>query len=677
MGKVLWRTLLVVGSVALLVTFAPRSESTHYDFSVGKPWYDSPIIAKETFPLLKADSLLEAELTAARRSYKPIYEMDPKVKTSRMAAFSKYFDSTLASAVPPDYKKYLLTKLGEMYDSGIVSTETQDALRGRGTKAITISIKNEGRTQPTPNLYTRKTAYEHILHGADSLGLDARVLQRSNISNFIEENLTYDKERSESLLASVEGSVSKYKGEIQAGQEIVHRGQIVTPETYLALRSMETFYTNVQKKTRAERLSQMAGQTLYVGIIVICLLLYFTEFRPEYLRQARVVLFVMVLGLLFPLVTYTLVKHVPTPFIAFVVPFCLVPIFVKAFMDSRTAYITHLSCILLCALAVSYPFEFIATELVGGLVATYSIKQLTQRSELFWAVVSVTLSSLTCYLCFDLVNMSFFRSEGIEWAPYYYILAGGGLLLISYLLLFPFEKLFHFTSNVTLIELSNTTGPLLRLLSEEAPGTFQHSLQVANLAAEVAGKIGANPQLVRTAALYHDIGKLRAPNYFTENQAGVNPHDELSPVESARIIVAHVKDGLEIAEKYKLPQVIRHFISTHHGTSKAKYFYLTYRQNHPGEEIDERPFTYPGPDPSTMEQAILMMADAVEASSRSLKEYTEQNVNDLVDRIVDGQVQEGHFSECPITFQDISEAKQVFKEKLKTIYHTRISYPVG
>ncbi len=665
------RVLVVLASIAILVTFIPRDGSVSYDYSIGKPWHDEPIIAKENFPLLKSDSLLNAERKAAQKTFKPIFEMNTDVGTTKINAFVEEYGDN----VPQEYKKYIVDKLTKIYEAGIVASTDYDNLKKNDTQAITISIGNEGKTQQCKRLHTPKTAYERVLNDADSMQFSRSILQHCNISKYIEVNLLYDQTRSESLYASIEKKIVPYRGEIQAGQEIVHNGQIVDEDTYLAIRSFETFKKSGQKKSEAEKLSQIAGHTLYVSLIILCLLFFFTRFRSNYLTSNSTVLFVVVMMLVFPLITYALFRHVTSEYIAFVVPYCIVPIFVSVFLDSRTAFVTHLCCVLLSAIAVHHQFEFLLTEFIAGLVAVYSMRQLTQRSELFTTVVYVVLASLVCYLCFDLTNMAFFRTDKFEWTPYVLILANGILLLISYLLLFPFERLFHFTSNVTLVELSNTNNELLRRLSEEAPGTFQHSMQVANLAAEVANRIGGNSQLVRTAAMYHDIGKMKDPTYFTENQSGNNPHDDLTYVHSARLIISHVKDGLELADKYKLPTVIRDFITTHHGTSKAKYFYISYKKEHPEEEFDERPFTYPGPNPSTLEQAILMMADAIEASAQSLKAYTEENVNELVDRMVDSQVSEGHFNECPITFVAISEAKRVFKEKLKTIYHTRISYP--
>jgi len=359
----------------------------------------------------------------------------------------------------------------------------------------------------------------------------------------------------------------------------------------------------------------------------------------------------------------------------YVIPYCILPIFIRVFMDSRTAFISHTISILLCAVALRHPFEFIVTQLVAGMVAIYSLRQLSQRSELVRAAALVTAASLISYFCIELLHGSPYSTNGFDRWTYIFILVAGILSLLSYTLLMPIERIFGFISNVTLVELSNINNTILRRLSEEAPGTFQHSMQVANLAAEVANSIGAKSQLVRTGALYHDIGKLENPVFFTENQSGTNPHDNLPYEQSAQIIIQHVKNGLRLADKYQLPSVIKGFISTHHGRSLTKYFYVSYKNDYPDKEIDERMFTYPGPNPTTLEQAILMMADSIEAASRSLLEYTEESLNNMVDRIIDDQVSSGYFTQCPISFLEIADAKEVFKTKLRTMYHTRIQYP--
>ena len=333
----------------------------------------------------------------------------------------------------------------------------------------------------------------------------------------------------------------------------------------------------------------------------------------------------------------------------------------------------HMVSILMCSIVLRYPYEFLLLQTVAGLTAIHSLRELSQRSQLFRTAFCITLLYCLTYFSYELITEN--DLSKLNAAMYVNFLINGVLLLFTYPFLFVVEKMFGFTSNVTLVELSNINHPLLRQLSEVAPGTFQHTMQVANLAAEAANKIGAKSQLVRTGALYHDIGKMGNPVFFTENQNGVNPHKNLTYEQSAQVVINHVTYGMKLAEKHNLPKVIRDFITTHHGAGKTKYFYISYMNEHPGEPIDESIFTYPGPNPWTREQAILMMADSVEAASHSLKEYTEESINGLVDKIIDSQMADGFFRECPITFKDIATIKALFKEKLKAVYHTRISYP--
>ena len=357
----------------------------------------------------------------------------------------------------------------------------------------------------------------------------------------------------------------------------------------------------------------------------------------------------------------------------FTLPCAMLPIIIRVFMDSRTAFTTHAITVLIISLTIPDSFVFIFLQLTTGMIAIQNLRELSQRSQIIRTAFFITVTYLVMYTSFELIHENDIMK--INRNMYLYFFINGILLMFTYPLLWMLEKMFGFTSDVTLVELSNTNNELLQRMSEIAPGTFQHSLQVANLASEVAKRINAKSQLVRTGALYHDIGKTERPAYFTENQAGINPHKRLTPVKSAEVIIAHVKNGLALAEKYNLPQTIRNFISTHHGRGKAKYFYITYKNEHPDEDIDEELFTYPGPNPTTKEEAILMMTDSVEAASRSLKEYNEESISNLVDRIIDSQVADGAFKECNITFKEIAIAKSVLKEKLKTIYHTRITYP--
>ncbi len=342
-------------------------------------------------------------------------------------------------------------------------------------------------------------------------------------------------------------------------------------------------------------------------------------------------------------------------------------------MDSRTAFMFHVVMVLLISLALSNPYEFILFQIIAGFVVIINLKELNQRSQLIHTAIMATITYCVCYVGYEFATGA--EVSDLDSRIFMYFCVNGVMLLFTYPFFWVMERTFGFVSDVTLVELSNINHPLLQKMSEEAPGTFQHSMQVANLASEVAKKINAKAQLVRTGALYHDIGKLERPVFFTENQAGGNPHKHLNPITSAEVIISHVANGIALAEKYNLPEQIKGFIRTHHGLGKAKFFLITYKNEHPDKEVDESLFQYPGPNPTTKEEAILMMADAVEAASRSLTEYTEDAISEKVESIVDSQVNEGFFKNCPITFRDITEAKEIFTERLKIIYHTRISYP--
>lgn len=665
-----YRGLTTAAAIVALIILLPYNNSGILEYRVGKPWLGNDVIAQSDFPLLKPDSVIEQEETRIREEFKSVYELDPEVEDKQINVFVSEFNQK-GKHIPYYYRKYVQTQMKSLYGTGIMHTNDLNRETAENHRMLTVSIKNIGEQRLMGSIHTPSSAYRHILEQADTTQIKLSVLREMDIEKYLVPNLVYDKKRSETQLNEEIKNITHYSGEVQKGMTIVRHGDIVTDQTDLILSSMEQ-QNKANKITIAEMVTQRIGQTIFILIIVTCMFLYLRQFRNDFLSNWRTLLFIIIMVFSFPAITYAIIKWDVNPY---VVPYCMLPIFLRVFTDSRTAFIMHVSSILLSAIAITSPFEFIFTEISAGLVAIFSMRQLSSRSELFRAVMYIMACSLVCTFCFDLINKAFFTAEGISKTTYLVIVANAALLMISYLLLFPFERLFRFTSNVTMVELSNTNNEVLRRLSEEAPGTFQHSLQVANLASEVARKIGVETQLVRTGALYHDIGKLDNPAYFTENQSGKNPHDSLSFAHSAQIVINHVRNGLELAEKYKLPQVIREFISTHHGYGKTRYFLVKQQNAHPNDVVDERPFTYPGPNPHTAEQAILMMADSVEAASRSLQEYTEENISDLVDRIVDTQMREGYFSLCPITFEDIETAKQVFKEKLKIIYHTRISYP--
>ena len=670
--QVLYRILLVLCSIALLVLCMPRESYTTYQYRVGEPWDENPVIAHDSFPVYKSDATIERERDSLRRYYEPYYELNPSVGEKQQNAFRESFKKNLKDAVPDYFLNHLLRKLAHVYEQGIIDSEEYAHLMSDEVRNIRIFQQNESGTFNLKHIYTPKTAYEYLMTEQDSVRFPNAKLQKCNLDRFLQDNLSKDPVKSQQQRQEVDNLLVPIMGQVQAGQKIIDRGDLVDEYTFNVLRSMER-YQQERSRSNSERLSLICGQVLFTCLLMLLLVIYFIQFRGDYVFKLSYILLTLSLYTIFPIITYGLMRHYLLS--VYLLPYCVLPIFMRIFMDSRTAFTTHILMLLMCAIALHHPFEFIVTQTVAGLVAIYSLRQLSQRSELFRAAVAVTLASITTYLCIDLVQGNFFRTDGVDRWTYIYLALAGGLSLIAYLLLIPIERIFGFTSSVTLVELSNTNNPVLRRLTEEAPGTFQHSMQVANLAAEAANRIGGNSQLVRTAALYHDIGKMENPAFFTENQNGMNPHQGLPYEQSAQIIIQHVQNGLRLAERYELPAVIKDFIRTHHGRSMARYFYVSCQNANPDREVDPTLFTYPGPNPSTLEQAILMMADAVEAASRSLPEYTEESVGALVDKIIDTQVSEGYFNQCPITFVQIREVKEVLKNKLKTIYHTRIQYP--
>lgn len=664
------RSLFIVVSIALLCFFCPRESDMQLHYRLGEPWDANELIAKDSFDIYKSEAVLAKERDSLKRFYEPYYELNMDVAQVQLQRFEHELDSVAAANMfSIAIGKVVIDKLKTAYEAGIMPDSSYTQLNEQGISRVHIYSHNTSERSMVANMKSQKMVYEELMSQEEGL---RNILLRIKVNRYIQPNLLYDAAKSINQQNEINQLVTVFAGRVQTGEKIVDKGQIVTQAIWDKLASYEK-HENERHKTQGELWSQLGGQIMFISLMIFCLFFYFNQFRSDYTRSLRHAMLIWLLLMSFPIIAYILIENDwASPYI---VPFCMVPIFIRVFMDSRTAFITHLICIMLTAIAIEKPFEFACVQMLAGLTAIYALKQLQQRSELFIAVVLVIAISELAYLCLDLVHMNFFNTQGVDGSAYIYIAASGALLLLSYLLLFPIEKLFKFTSTVTLVELSNINNVILRRLSEEAPGTFQHSMQVANLSAEVANKLGANAQLVRTGALYHDIGKLSDPVFFTENQSGTNPHNTLPFEDSAQIIIQHVKHGLELASKHNLPQSIKAFIASHHGRSKTKFFYISYVNQNPGKEVNDEIFTYPGPNPSSVEEAILMMADSVEAASRSLSEYTEESVSMLVDRIIDSQVKDGFFNHCPITFENIETCKQVFKNKLKSIYHTRISYP--
>lgn len=662
------RTLLVLITVLLIVWALPRNESKQFRYDIGKPWMYGSFIAKFDFPIYKTDEAIKEQEDSLLETYQPYYNYDPAVEKKQVSKFLVDYQNGIPG-LPHNYVRLIADRLHRLYQAGIMDTPEYNEAYRDSTSQVRLVSGNSAQSISLACVYSTLSAYEQLFID-EQIAMQRPILQRCNLNNYIEPNLIYDKGKSETERNDLLSSIPPASGMVMSGQKVIDRGDIVDEYTYRVLSSFEREIKR-RSATQTQITNTIIGQVIFVTLMVFLFTMYLGLFRRDYFNKPRSIAMLYTLMTLFPVVVSLMMRH---NFLSvYMLPFAMVPIFVRVFMDSRTAFVCHVTMILICTTAVRYQYEFIIIQLVAGLIAIYSLRELTRRAQVFKTAILVGIGSTFVYLALQLMQDNDFSS--MDHDMYYHFVVNAVLLLIAYPMMYIIEKMFGFVSSVTLFELSNTNRGLLRDLSEIAPGTFQHSITVGNLAAEIANKIGANALLVRTGALYHDIGKMKNPVFFTENQAGVNPHDTLTYQESARIIISHVTEGVKLAERENLPTIIRDFIVTHHGTGITKFFYIKYKNEHPEEEVDPAPFTYPGPNPFTREQAILMIADGVEAASRSLPEYTEESISTLVNRMIDQDVTDGYFKECPITFRDLAIAKLVLIERLKAIYHTRISYP--
>ena len=663
------RLALVICTAAIIVWLMPRSNYATFKIELGKPWSYADLSAPFDFPIYKSDEAVKAERDSLMGQYEPYFIYNKEVAGKEIRQFYKDYSNGIPG-LSNDYLSIIANRLSNFYNQGIMNSSEYARLSQDTSRMVRIISGKDAVSRQISKINSVITAYEQIFND-EVLAQHADVLRKCNLNDYISPNLTYDKERSEAYLNELHNSIPLASGVVQKGQKIIDRGDIIDKKTYNILQSYQKETERREKNLQGVLSLTIFGQFVFVFIMIASLTTYLTLFRKDYFERWRSTVMLYLLILIFVVVTSLMVSH--NVLHIYILPYAMVHIFIRVFMDSRTAFMAHTIMILICSIILQHPMEFIAVELVGGMAAIYSLRELSSRSQLFWTAVIITAASTLTDLSLEWIQASDIAK--IDFSKANYLAINGVLLFCSYPLLYLIEKTFDFTSNITLIELSDMNKTLLRKMSEVAPGTFQHSIQVGNLAAEIANKIGGKSQLVRTGALYHDIGKIFNPIYFTENQSGVNPHEKMGSIDSAQMIISHITEGIKLAEKYNLPNVIKDFISTHHGQGKTKYFYIQYKNAHPNDDIDELLFTYPGPNPFTKEQAILMMADTVEAASRSMPDYTEKSIRELVNKLIDAQMAEGYFKDCPITFRDIAYAKTVLIEKLKTIYHTRLSYP--
>lgn len=656
----------------LLITYIfPRQGDFRYSFTEGRPWRYGLLTAPRDFPIFKSTQQLQQDQDSILVFYEPYYKIDDEAQKEAIANFDA--DSNLKpglSKLERTYIAYIRNKLHEIYNKGIMSSTEYDKLLGRRKQTLRLRDEKEAKTREATSFYTIKTAYEAIINEAPP-SLSESKLKSADVNNYLQENIVFDAVTSEKAKNEFVQQVSPTIGMVQAGERIIGEGEIVDQNVYNILSSL--------KKVEADRAGpegkstmMTLGQFFIIALLMGSFYMYLLFFRIEEYRNRKHVTFMVLVITIFVVLTAINVSY--NLFNIYMIPYAIVTILIRTFIDSRTALNASLITILICSLMVSNTFEFMLLQIAITMICIFNLKELTERSQLIRSSFIILISYIVVYVALVLVQEG--DISKITWEYLGFFVVNFIFITFSYLLVYMVEKSFGFISGVSMVELANINKPILRQLSEEAPGTFQHSMQVSNLAAAAAIEIGANPSLVRTGALYHDIGKLDNPAFFTENQApGMNPHQGLPFEESARIIIDHVPMGVKRGHKIGLPQQIIDFIETHHGTSTPKYFYNSWKNANPDKEIDSAAFSYPGPNPFTKETAILMMADTVEAASRSLPEYTEESIRKLVTKLIDSQMEEKLFHKAPITFQEVDRIKELFIEKLQTIYHSRIAYP--
>ena len=654
-------------SIVSLLLALPRDSKSGYDYEVGKPWNYAPLIADFEFPIYKSAEQLAAERDSALRTFYPYYNSHEAVAQQQVRNFAADRAAGHFAGVPDAYITYAMRTLQGVYAAGVISSESMSRLTASGTCGVRVVNGTNAVTRDLGTIFSPRTAYEHIM---DDEHYSRDLLSRLKLHKYLEANLVYDSVKTQQSKAELLSGISGSTGLVLRGERIIDRGERVNLRQKAILDSLRRESERRKEDVDNERII-LFGRFGLIAAFMALLVIYLRMFRRDLYQSPHTVYLIFSVVTIFPLLTYLLCTY--KFFSVYIIPFAMLPIVLRVFTDTRTAFMSHLTMVLLASIPLHMHYQFILSQLIAGLVGIYCIKDLTERSQIFLTSLIVTFCTIVFGVMFELSQGGSLIGADRSW--FRDIVISGVALLFTYPLLYLIEQAFGFTSSVTLIELNNTNSPIIRRLAKEAQGTFIHSIQVGNLAAEVAARIGAKVQLVRTGALYHDIGKLTNPGFFTENQAGYNPHDKLTEDESAQIIISHVTKGVELADKHRLPKVIKDFILTHHGASMVRYFYVQAVNKYGEENVDKAKFTYPGPNPFTREQAILMMSDAVEASSRSLKEYTTEAITELVNRIIDGQVANGAFVNCPITFRDISEAKQTFIDSLQVIYHTRVSYP--
>ncbi|HCC52111.1 MAG TPA: hydrolase [Porphyromonadaceae bacterium] len=661
--------LYILITASIIALFFPREGKFRYQFNEGKPWKYDLLTAPSDFPIYKEAAEIEAAKDSIRKKFEPYFRFNADEEKVKLKNWSNRKPVLQEAGIPQTILRYIDNSLYHAYKTGIISSSDFELMNKENRMRITVLTNSVAEVQTLTDFYSVKSAYEEIINNAPE-NIDKNLLKECNINEYMTENIFYDPETSNKILEDQIQNIPLSSGMVQAGERIVDRGEVIDKHIYNALRSLKIVHETKSGGTQRQNII-LIGQFVLIFGIMACFGLHMATFNPRIYFKRKNLIFILLCILGACLLTEICIKY--SLFNIYIIPFAIIPIVIRTFFDSHTALFTHLITVIICSLIALFPFEFLLLQILTCIVVIFSLKELSQRSQLIKCSLFVFLSYTIFYL--SLISYQEGDFSKINWDMILYFSINFILLMFSYVLIYVLEKVFGYLSPITLVELSNMNNPLLKKLSETAPGTFQHTLQVSILASKAGEKVGADTQLIRTGTLYHDIGKMNNPAFFTENQKGFNPHEKLPFEQSAQIIISHVTDGVKMAEKAGIPKAIINFISTHHGKGKTKFFYNSFRNAYPDKPVNEEAFTYPGPNPFSKETGILMMADSVEAASRSLKDYTDESIKNLIDKIIDSQIADGLMKNVPLTFKDIEVIKSVFLERLKTMYHTRVSYP--
>ncbi len=659
-----------LAATVLLFLSIPGESRFKYEFQKNAPWRHETLVAPFNFAILKSTEEIELEKDSLSKRFAPYLLVDSLVAQQQLASFDEDIKA-LSDSFPEAH--FTRNQIISIYDSGLLSKSIENFPEVNGKDEVFLVRGKTAERVSTKQLHSLKSAYSAMVDSAKTyLGDDyLRFSESINLNDYLQANLSFDTDLNELERENLLSTISLTKGMVQAGERIIFKGDIVTPDKLIILESLKNTY-ETRRGQDIDNYLVMLGKVILIISCMLIIALYLAYYRKDIFFQKRRLTFIFLM-IIFMVFISRFVNEQELINL-YVVPIAILPILLRIFFDSRTAIFSLLVTSLLVGYFAPNNYEFIFLNMITGVIAVFSLDKLHRRSHLVLTAFWVFLSYSAVFLSLSMVQEG--NIDTIPWKELQWFGGNAILVLLAYPLIYIFEKIFGFVSDVTLIELADTNQPLLRKLSQDAPGTFQHSLQVANLAEEVVHRIGGNPFLVRAGALYHDIGKTNDPVYFIENQsAGMNPHSELGHKESAKIIIDHVTHGIKLARKNNLPEILIDFIHSHHGTTQAKYFYTLHKKENPNDEVDSRDFTYPGPPPKSKETSVVMLTDGIEAASRALKEKTYDNLKELIENMVNQKIDEGQLNNADLTLNEIRVLKETLLEKLVNIYHIRIEYP--